>query len=134
MALALLLIACQPFLSVHFDDDGLVAHAGLDVRSAGGPVQFLPDADAPGPLAFETKLFVPAAANIHLPGALLNGIAALLCLVALLVPLRVIRAVLLPRLADAPQRGLQGRGGAPPPTRKPALLWHRRWPTTAPPY
>jgi hypothetical protein len=129
-ALLVLVSAFQPFLSVHFDEDGLVERQELSIRAFGQDAQFQPDEDATDPWAVETKLFVPSAASIDVPLAFLSGLAAFLCLVVLTAPLRVVLAGfrgLLPEVVVAP---VPNTGGAPPPT----LLWRSRPPETAPPH
>jgi hypothetical protein len=129
-ALAMALLVLQPFLHVHFDADGLVVGQELSIRDFGGPVQFLPDEDASTPSAFETKLFVPAAANIDLPQAFANGIAAFLSLLLLIAPLRLLfRPPAATRFRSVLPRAVPNASGAPPPT----LSWRSRPPKTAPP-
>ncbi|WP_213953106.1 MULTISPECIES: hypothetical protein [unclassified Variovorax] len=128
-ALLLLVSALQPFLSVHFDVDGLVERQELSIRAFGQDAQFQPDEDGPGPSAVEVKLFVPSAASIDLPLAFISGLAAFLCLVILAAPLRVVLAAFLGVFDSTEAAPVPNAGGAPPSTQ----LWRTRPPETAPP-
>lgn len=125
----LLVSALQPFLSVHFDVDGLVERQEMSIRAFGQAAQFQPDEDAASPSAVEVKLFVPSAASIDLPLAFFSGLAAFLSLVILAAPLRVVLADFLGVLDSAEAAPVPNAGGAPPPTRP----WRTRPPETAPP-
>jgi len=127
--LLVLLSAAQPFLSVHFDDDGLVPQQQLNVRSFGETAQFQPDDDAKAPMALEVTLFVPAAASIDSPLAFLSGLAAFMCLVVLMAPFTVRLARPVSPLSGTPAFEVPTASGAPPPT----ALWRSRPPETAPP-
>lgn len=128
-ALLVLLSAAQPFLSVHFDDDGLVPQQQLNVRSFGETAQFQPDADSNTPMALEVTLFVPAAASIDSPWVFLSGLAALMCLVMSIAPLTVWLGRRVLPLFATPAFEVPTASGAPPPT----ALWRSRPPETAPP-
>ncbi|MDP9902078.1 hypothetical protein [Variovorax ginsengisoli] len=128
--LALLLTALQPFLAVHFTQNGWEDEPGLRVRSVGEVTQFEVDA-AQGQLRnFETTLYVPATAPIDGTDAFQGGLDMLLMRVGLLMPLTI--AVLLFVAAvpfEAALRLAPYRSAAPPRTRP----WRRMPPQAAPP-
>jgi len=128
-ALLALLSALQPFLSVHFDEDGLVERQELGIRAFGQAAQFEPDEDAVTPSAVEVRLFVPSTASIDVPLAFLSGIAAFLSLIVLMTALRVPLAGLPASRHCVLLAKVPNTGGAPPPT----LPWRNRPPETAPP-
>ena len=128
-ALLVALSAAQPFLSVHFDDDGIVPQHQLSVRSFGETARFQPDEDAKAPMALEVTLFVPAGASIDSPLAFLSGLAALLGLVLLIAPLTVWPGRRVWPLSRTPAFKVPPARGAPPLT----ALWRSRPPETAPP-
>lgn len=125
----ILLTAIQPFLAVHFRRDGWEDEPGFRIRGA-SQTQFEADDRADHAKDLETTLFVPTAASIDLPAALEHGLAGLMALVLLLLPL----TVTLTRVVETRQRIQPERvpptSGAPPPT----LLWRGRPPETAPPH
>lgn len=128
-ALLVLLSGVQPFLSVHFDDDGLVPQQQLNVRAFGETAQFQTDADSKTPMALEVTLFAPAAASIDSPLLILSGLAAFMCLVMRLAPLTVWLGRRVSPLPGRPAFEVPAANGAPPPT----ALWRSRPPETAPP-
>lgn len=128
-ALLVLLCSVQPFMSVHFDVDGIVPQEHVSVRSFDATAHFQPDEDADTPMALEVTLFVPTTASVLSPLMLLSGIAALVSLVLLATPLIVQVAQCVQALLDVPAPRVSFASGALPLT----AIWRSRPPETAPP-
>jgi len=126
---SVLLLACQPFLAVHFRHDGWEDEPALRIRSVGELAQFEPDLRGGHHNELEVTLFAPTAASIDLPDALARGLDRLLALVLLGLSLTI---VLLPFAVPVerplPQR-VPASSRAPPSAR----AWLRLPPQTAPP-
>ena len=129
LALLVLLCSIQPFLSVHFDVDGIVPQEHVSVRSFDATAHFQPDEDSDIPMALEVTLFVPATASVVSPLMLMSGIAALVSLILLATPLIVQVAQCVHALREVPAFRVLPASGAPPPT----AIWRSRPPETAPP-
>ncbi|MGJ7510596.1 hypothetical protein [Variovorax sp. GT1P44] len=128
-ALLVLLCSIQPFLSVHFDVDGIVPQEHVSVRFSDATAHFQPDEDADTPMALEVTLFVPTTASMDMPLTLLSGIAAFMSLILLATPLIVQVAQCVQALLDVPVPRVSPASGAPPLT----AIWRSRPPETAPP-
>ncbi len=124
-----LLAALQPFIAVHFRQDGWEDEPGFRIRTAGTVAQFEPDDRADHGQDLEATVFVPTSAAIDLPDALQSGLDGLMSMVFLALPLVVVLAWLVVRVVDvAPRR--PERNSGPPPAR---LCWRTFPPPTAPP-
>lgn len=124
-----LLAALQPFIAIHFREDGWEDEPGFRIRSASSTVQFEIDERPDHASSRETTVFVPAGASIDMPNVFQHGLNGLMALVLALLPLLVaLRAV-----ATFTEGALRERVGAviraPPAT----MLWRRSPPKTAPP-
>ncbi|WP_234383080.1 MULTISPECIES: hypothetical protein [unclassified Variovorax] len=126
---AMMLVALQPFIAIHFRDDGWEDEPGFRIRAVSATVQFEPD-ERPGHVARpETTVFVPSGASIDQPGAFQDGLAGLMALVLALLPLIVRLPVPRPLSSRGPSGRPHARCRAPPPT----AIWRRLPPKTAPP-
>jgi hypothetical protein len=127
---ALVLTALQPFIAIHFRDDGWEDEPGFRIRAVSSTVQFEPD-ERPGHAAIaETTVFVPPGASIEQPDVFREGLSGLMLLVLALLPL-ILPLLRVPWLTASrvPSERLDARNRAPPP----ATAWLRLPPGTAPP-
>ncbi|WP_454908545.1 hypothetical protein [Variovorax gossypii] len=129
LLVAMVLVALQPFIAIHFRDDGWEDEPGFRIRAVSATVQFEPD-ERPGHVASpETTVFVPSGASIDQPDAFHDGLAGLMALVLALLPLIVPLPVPRPPASRGPLERLHARCRAPPPT----AIWRSLPPKTAPP-
>ena len=84
-----LLAALQPFIAVHFREDGWEDEPGLRIRAASAIVQFEPDERPEHASSRETTLFVPSSAGTDLPDILRHGLERLMAMVLAMLPLVV---------------------------------------------
>ena len=124
-----LFAALQPFLAVHFCQDGWEDEPGFRIRNVSASAQFEPDDRADHSNELETTVFVPAAANIDHPDTFQHGLDGLMALVFLLLPLTVALCLF------AVPGGKDVRVDRPPPSgaSPPVTIWLRQPPKTAPP-
>ena len=125
----LLLSALQPFLFIHFQQDGWENEPGFRVRNVEAMALFSPDDRDDHKTELETTLYVPAAARIEAPDALQHGLDGLKALVFLLVPLTVALHQVPAPAAQVLREPVALTSGAPPPT----APWRSLPPQTAPP-
>ena len=124
-----LFAALQPFLAVHFCQDGWEDEPGLRIRNVSASAQFEPDDRADHPNELETTVFVPAAAAIDHPDTFQHGLDGLMALVFMLLPLTVaLYLFAVPRDKDVRVDRPSPSGASPP-----ATIWLRQPPKTAPP-
>lgn len=129
LVFAMVLVALQPFIAIHFRDDGWEDEPGFRIRAVSATVQFEPDERPDHTASSETTVFVPSGASIDLPDVFHDGLASLMALVLSLLPLIVLLAVLRAPSTHGLLELLQARCRAPPPT----TVWRRLPPKTAPP-
>lgn len=127
--LGVLLTALQPFMAVHFREDGWEDEPGFRIRAVSAVAQFEPDERPDHASSHETTVFVPSGAGIDLPNVFQHGLDGLMALVLALLPLLVaLRTLAIPAPRELRER-LRAIIRAPPRTRP----WRRRPPETAPP-
>lgn len=124
-----LLAALQPFIAVHFREDGWEDEPGLRIRAASATVQFEPDERPEHASSRETTLFVPSSAGTDLPDILRHGLERLMAMVLAMLPL-VVALRNFPRLATCAPLGRGRAAIRAPPLSSP---WRRSPPRTAPP-
>jgi len=125
----ILLSALQPFIAVHFRQDGWEDEPGFRVRATDATVEYVPDDRPDHPTDRETTMYVPLAANIDLPNAFDHGLDMLGALVLFLAPLTIVLLVAsAPRPRHLVERAARYSGPSPP-----AWPWRRLPPVTAPP-
>ncbi len=127
---ALLLSALQPFIAVHFRSDGWEDEPGFRIRPMSQTTQFERDGRSDHAREHETTLFVPQGAGMQAAHAFGDALGALLALLALALPLAVLKHLPTPRgTTPAPGPRPCTRGGPPPP----AAPWQAHPPALAPP-
>jgi hypothetical protein len=120
----------QPFLFIHFRQDGWEDEPGFRVRNVEAMALFSPDDRADHKKELETTLYVSAGAHVDTPNAFQQGIETLMALVLLVLPLVVVLMRLFLPAPRAMCERVPYTGGAPPPT----APWRTQPPTTAPPF
>ncbi len=124
-----LLAALQPFIAVHFREDGWEDEPGFRIRAASATVQFEPDERPDHASSRETTLFVPSSAGTDLPDSLRHGLERLMAIVLAMLPLVVALHGSPVRAPCAPRGRTRAVIRAPPPTSP----WRCSPPRTAPP-
>lgn len=127
-----LLAALHPFLFTHFRQDGWEDEPGFRVRNSGAMAQFIADERLDHKNELEPTLYVPTAARLEVTSAFKDGLAGLMALVALLLPLAV--AVMRPFSeceSSTPEPVPFTSGAPPPPAAEP---WRTLPPQAAPPF
>jgi hypothetical protein len=129
LLLAIMLTALQPFIAIHFRDDGWEDEPGFRIRALSTTVQFEPDERPDHAASRETTVFVPSGASIDLPNVFQHGLDGLMGLVLAMLPLLVALRAFAQPVPCALRVRVRAVIRAPPPTSP----WRRYPPKTAPP-